>query len=132
MVSYVFLIIAKVTHSYFDMYIGLILLGTGMGLIFILTFFLQGVILNMAHHHGNIHSGFCWKKIIKRMRVIGFKNMILPYIITWIVLGSFYLFFVEQIKYIPIVGIYLSQMIITPYLIIFTMRVLGLVDRKFG
>ncbi len=109
--------------------LGYVFLISGLILTFISTFILQIVVMNMAHHHGSIKSGFNFKKIQGKIRIIGFKRLILAYIITTITVGSLVLFLSDLIKSIPL-GLLISEVIIAPYLLLFTARILGLLDRE--
>lgn len=126
----VFYLNTKISPSTGDETLGIELFSTGMILTFILTFLLLPVFLNMANNHGNLKSGYNFGQIKNKITSIGIKRLLIPYIIIWVTFGTFYILFSEQLREIPLIGIIISQVIITPYLIIFTGRVLGLVDKK--
>jgi hypothetical protein len=120
---------STVTYAFWEQNLGMGLIIAGVLLIFPMTFLLLPAILNMAHHNGKLSSAYNFKQINAKMRSVGIKKLLIPYLVTWIILGSFYLYFAPEVKAIPLIGSILSQMIITPYLIIFTGRTLGLVDK---
>ena len=120
---------SKVSYVFWEQNLGMGLIIAGILLIFPMTFLLLPAILNMAHHNGTLSSAYNFKQIKEKMRNVGIKNLLIPYLVTWIILGSFYLYFAPEVRSIPLIGSILSQMIITPYLIILTGRILGLVDK---
>lgn len=90
----------------------------------------QAAILNMAHHHGTLRSGFDFKSIFLKVRKMGFKNLIFVYLLN--------VFFVTVVVYtlsdtlaiLPYnIGDLISGLIIAPMILIFTARVLGLINR---
>jgi hypothetical protein len=126
----VYFLSQKISKSTWDLNLGLGFLIIGMISIFLMTFFLMPIILNMTQHQGSVRSGFNFSQIKNKINSIGIKNFIVPYLAVWIIFGSFLVFFSEHVKAIPIIGIFISQMVITPYLILFTSRILGLIDNK--
>ena len=120
---------STVTNAFWEQNLGMGLIIAGILLIFPMTFLLLPTILNMAHHNGTLRSAYNFKQIKEKLRSVGIKKLLIPYLITWIILGSFYLYFAPEVRSIPLIGSVLSQMIITPYLIILTGRILGLVDK---
>jgi Protein of unknown function (DUF4013) len=120
---------SNASPAFWEHNLGMGLLIAGIILIFPMTFFLLPAILNMAHHKGKLRSAYNFIQIKEKTRNVGIKNLLIPYLVTWIVLGSFYLYFAPQVRSIPLIGSILSQMIITPFLIILTGRILGLVDK---
>ena len=120
---------STVTNAFWEQNLGIGVLIAGILLIFPMTFLLLPAILNMAHHNGTLRSAYNFKQIKEKLRSVGIKKLLIPYLVTWIILGSFYLYFAPEVRSIPLIGSILSQMIITPYLIILTGRILGLVDK---
>ena len=103
-------------------------------MLFFITFniMLQGAILNMAHHGGSIISGFNIPQIFRKIRMVGLKNMVLVSFIIIIVI-----YIVEKIVFdtlhgfshpVATVGDVIITLIIVPSMIIFTARLLGLID----
>lgn len=96
----------------------------------------QGAVLNMAHHEGSISSGFNISKIFKKIRMVGLKNMLLVSFITIIVLYIIKQAVFDTLHTLPYtlpyiglsVGDVLSTVIVAPFLMIFTTRLLGLID----
>ena len=89
----------------------------------------QVAVLNMAHHHGTLRSGFDFKSIFQKVRKMGFKNLIFVYLLN--------VFFVTVVVYtlsdtlaiLPYIGDLISGLFIAPMILIFTARVLGLINR---
>jgi hypothetical protein len=119
---------SNVSYAFWEQNLGIGLIIGGIILIFPMTFLLLPAILNMAHHKGKLSSAYNFKQINEKMKSVGIKKLLIPYLVTWIIVGSFYLYFGPEVRSIPLIGSILSQMIITPYLIILTGRILGLVD----
>ncbi len=108
-----------------DIFITIILIVTA--LIYILF---PAVLLHRAHHEGKFRSSFDFKKIYHKIRSIGLKRLVVVY------LGLFILVTIVKIVLtstfadnVPIVGAVIPDLIIAPYLLIFTTRVLGLIDK---
>jgi len=117
------------THNLIDLNMGYAFLVIGFLSILVIGFLLQGVILNMAHNRGSIRSAFSWGKIIEKIRNVGFKNLLLTYLIAFATFGSLIIFLSDTIKNIPYIGILILMLFIEPYLLIFNIRVLGLIDK---
>lgn len=92
----------------------------------------QGAVLNMAHHEGRIISGLNLPMVFRKIRLVGFKNMLIVSVITTLVI-----YIVKQaifdtlheLPYLgPSVGDFISTVLIAPFLMIFTTRLLGLID----
>jgi hypothetical protein len=92
--------------------------------------FFPAVVLHRAHNNGNVRSGFEFRKIYHKIKHIGLKRLIVVY------LGIF--IFVTIVKFvlsdsiattIPIIGEIIPDLIIAPFILIFTTRVLGLIDQ---
>lgn len=111
-------------------------------LLFVIIFFLafnimfQGAVLNMAHHHGRILSAFDFSMVFRKIRLVGLKNMLLVSFIT-----VFVLYIIQQVVFdtmheLPYIGSSLGDIISTvffaPFLMIFTTRLLGLIDVSDG
>jgi hypothetical protein len=105
-----------------------------LAIIFFLCFniMLQGAILTMAHHEGSIRSGFNLPLVFRKIRKVGLKNMLIVSIITIVVL-----YIVKQIIFDTLNGLpypesmvseIISTLIIAPFLMIFTTRLVGLMD----
>jgi len=111
-------------------------------LLFAIIFFIafnimfQGAVLNMAHHGGSIISGFNIPQIFRKIRLVGLKNMILISFITIIVIYILKQAIFDSLHALPYflpyvnisVGDVISTVFIAPVLIIFTTRLVGLVD----
>ncbi len=126
----VFFLSVNVSTSDMEENLGIVLIIAGIILTFGSTFIMMPILLNMAHNQGNLRSAFNFRQIRKKISSIGIKNLLIPYLFTWLILGSFYIYFSPHVKAIPLIGIYISQLVITPYLIIFTGRLLGLIDKN--
>lgn len=91
--------------------------------------FYPAVLLHRAHHNGDFRSSFDFKKILHKVRSIGLKRLIVVYIGILIIVSLVKLVLSESLSaHVPIFGELLSDLIITPYVLIFTTRVLGLID----
>ncbi|MDP3066458.1 MAG: DUF4013 domain-containing protein [Methanobacteriaceae archaeon] len=103
-----------------------------LGAIFIMfsavSIIFQGVLLNMAHNNGTIHSAFNFLQILSRLKKIGFKRLFFIYAITAVLLIVLKNILFDTLHQLPIVGDIILTLIITPYLLILTTRMLGLID----
>lgn len=105
-----------------------------LAVIFFLCFniMLQGAILTMAHHGGSIISGFNLPLVFKKIRKVGLKNMLIVSIITIVVLYIVKQIIFDTLHGLPYPGSILGEIIFTliilPFLMIFSTRLLGLID----
>jgi hypothetical protein len=105
------------------------------GMFAIIYFWYMGVLLNMAHFKGSIHSGFDFKGIKQRFKNSGIKNLSVVYILiglaSLILVCTFltYSFVPVYIYKWDLVDI-LTQFLIGPLMIISGVRMLGLLDQK--
>ncbi|MDO5836268.1 MAG: DUF4013 domain-containing protein [Methanobacterium sp.] len=105
-----------------------------LAVIFFLCFniMLQGAILTMAHHGGSIISGFNLPLVFKKIRKVGLKNMLIVSIITIVVLYIVKQIIFDTLHGLPYPGSILGEIIFTliilPFLMIFSTRILGLID----
>ena len=104
----------------------LIILGILMMSITYLVY--QATELNMADHHGTIKSAFDLKRIVRKVRAIGLKNLCFIYLLT-VVFAALVEITISDTKTIPYVGDYISSFIVAPFLLIFIARTLGLINR---
>lgn len=88
----------------------------------------QATELNMADHHGTIKSAFDLKRIVRKVRAIGLKNLCFIYLLT-VVFAAIVEITISDTKTIPYVGDYISSFIVAPFLLIFIARTLGLINR---
>lgn len=101
----------------------------------IFYFWYRGVLLNMAHYRGSVYSGFDFKAITQRFKNARIKNLTLIYF--FLVVASLVIVFTFlTYSFIPIyifrwdlVDI-LTQFLIGPPLIIFGVRMLGMLEQK--
>jgi hypothetical protein len=92
--------------------------------------FFPAVLLHRAHNNGNIRSSFDFRKIYHKIRNVGFKRLIVVYLGIFILVSIVKLVLSDSIaSTIPVVGEIIPDLIIAPFLLIFTTRVLGLIDR---
>lgn len=107
-----------------------ILLVTSLFLASLTYLVYQAVVLNMADHHGTIRSGFDFKRILRKVRAIGFKMLGFIYILTVV-----FAFTVEDtiqgaVNILPYdLGNLIFSFIISPFILIFIARTLGLINR---
>lgn len=92
----------------------------------------QGAVLNMAHHEGSLRSGFNMIMVFRKIRQVGLKNM---FMISFITISVIYILkqaIFDTLHGLPYlgttVGDVLSTVLIAPFLILFTTRLLGLID----
>jgi hypothetical protein len=92
----------------------------------------QGAVLNMAHHEGSLRSGFNMIMVFRKIRQVGLKNMIMISFITIAVIYILKQAIFDTLHGLPYlgttVGDVLSTVVIAPFLILFTTRLLGLID----
>lgn len=126
-------LIPSMTPAQFDaefvLYILLVLITA-----IIVYFIFLAALLNMAHHHGTIRSGLDIPSIYQRLKNVGVKKLLVVYILlaTVTLLLGVELFY--DIPFIPIIYQFdvvdlLVQLFILPYLLIFTIRLLGLIGK---
>jgi len=101
----------------------------------LIYFWYMGVLLNMAHYHGSLHSGFDFKEIKQRFKNAGIKNLSMIYFFLAVASLILVLTFLTY-SFVPVyifkwdlVDI-LTQFLIGPLLIISGVRMLGLLDQK--
>lgn len=107
--------------------------GINFSLLFILSIILYAIypaiLLNMANNKGTIRSAFNIRKIIHKLKKIGFRKLIIVYLGILIVVGLATVLISNELKTdIPLIGELVSDLIIIPYAAIFTFRFLGLID----
>ena len=108
-----------------DIYILIILSLTA--LIYILF---PAVLLHRAHHEGSFRSSFDLQKIYHKIRNVGLKRLVVVYLGLFIIVSIVKIVLTSTFAdNIPIIGEIIPDLIIAPYLLIFTTRVLGLIDK---
>jgi hypothetical protein len=134
------LIMSVISFFGFESFLGLDLspiivdysLFIAVGLFFAFNIMFQGAVLNMAHHDGSLTSGFNMPMVFRKIRMVGLKNMFMISLITLLLIGILKGMIFDTFHEIPYLGHTLgdviSTVIITPFLIIFTTRLLGLID----
>ena len=108
--------------------ISMILIILGILMMSITYLVYQATELNMADHHGTIKSAFDLKRIVRKVRAIGLKNLCFIYLLT-VVFAALVEITISDTKTIPYVGDYISSFIVAPFLLIFIARTLGLINR---
>lgn len=92
----------------------------------------QGAVLNMAHHEGSLRSGFNMIMVFRKIRQVGLKNMLMISFITIAVIYILQQAIFDTLHGLPFIGTtvgdVLSTVLIAPFLILFTTRLLGLID----
>lgn len=101
-----------------------------LGVIFFLicNILFQGAVLNMAHHDGSLRSGFNMIKVFRKIKLVGLKDMLLISIITIMVVYMLKQAIFDTLHGLPYVGDILATVIVGPFFILFTTRLLGLFD----
>ena len=88
------------------------------------------VILHRANHNGDFRSSFDFKKIYHKIRSVGLKRLIVVYLGIFIIVSIVEVVLADTITgIIPLVGELIPDLLIAPFLLIFTTRVLGLIDQ---
>ncbi|NYB51023.1 MAG: DUF4013 domain-containing protein [Methanobacteriaceae archaeon] len=100
----------------------------------------QGAVLNMAHHEGSIRSGFDMVMVFRKIKEVGLKNMffitminiVVIYILKQAIFDTMHEFYFLGTTFWGNItlGDLLSTVLIAPFLILFTTRLLGLIDLK--
>ncbi len=102
-----------------------------LGLTAIIYAFFPAVLLHRAHHNGDFRSSFDFSKILHKIRSIGLKRLIVVYLGILIIVTLIKLVLSESLAFgFPAFGGLLSDLVITPYVLIFTTRLLGLIDES--
>lgn len=115
----------------FSLEINLIIFIIGLFLGSLLYLPFQAAVLNMANHHGTIKSGFDLKRIFIKMREMGLKNLGFIYILTVLFAVVVESSLSDAMVIIPYgLGDIISGLIIAPFILIFTARVLGLINKN--
>lgn len=108
-----------------DIYILIIL-----SLTVLIYIFFPAVLLHRAHHDGSFRSSFDFKKIYHKIRNVGLKRLVVVYLGLFIIVSIVKIVLTSTfVDNVPIVGEVIPDLIIAPYLLIFTTRVLGLIDK---
>ena len=101
----------------------------------IIYFFFLAAILNMGYNNGTIRSGLDVRSVYKRLERVGVKNLLLIYILLGILtllLGvDFFSIWLEEFPTLfhwNILDLHINILVI-PYLLISTIRLLGLMGR---
>ena len=90
----------------------------------------QASILNMANNHGSIKSAFDFKRIFKKVKDIGFKRTGFMYLLIVVLV-----LIVKSTLHDTVVNnpfdlwSIISALVVIPFILIFTARVLGLINR---
>jgi hypothetical protein len=92
--------------------------------------FFPAVILHRAHNNGNFRSSFDFGKIYHKIRSIGFKRLIIVYLGLFLIVTIIKTVLTSTFATnIPLIGEVIPDLLIAPYLLIFTTRFLGLIDK---
>jgi hypothetical protein len=100
---------------------------------FILDALLIAAILNMAHHDGSFRSGFDFKKILLKIKKIGLvKLIVVDIFIISIFFFDWFILTDTLADGFSWAGLIISQLLISPFIIVFTARFMGLIDESTG
>ena len=92
--------------------------------------FFPAVLLHRAHHNGDVRTSFDFKKIYHKIRNVGIKRLIIVYLGIFIVGTMVEVALSDSLaNSVPIIGTFIPDLIIAPYILIFSARFLGLIDR---
>jgi Protein of unknown function (DUF4013) len=95
----------------------------------IIYIFFPAVLLHRAHNEGKFRSSFEFKNIYHKIRSVGFHRLVVVYLGLFIIVSMVKIVLVSTVSdNIPLIGDIIPDLIIAPYLLIFTTRVLGLID----
>lgn len=93
---------------------------------------MQGAILTMAHYDGSLRWGFNLPHVFRKIRRVGLKNMFVVSLITIAVLYIVRGLIFDTLHGIPYlgstVGDVIATVLVAPFLMIFTTRLLGMID----
>ena len=91
--------------------------------------FFPAVILHRAHNNGKFKSGFEFRKIYHKIRTVGVKRLVVVYLGIFIIVTIVEVVLADTISgIIPLIGDLITDLLIAPFLLVFTARVLGLID----
>jgi hypothetical protein len=117
--------------GHFSVEVDLFIILTGLFIASLLYLPFQAAVLNMANHNGTIRSGFDLKKILNKMRKMGFKNLGFIYILTVLFALVVRYTLSDTMKILPYsLGDLISSLIIAPFILVFTARALGLINKR--
>ena len=97
-------------------------------------FWYLGVLINMGRNKGSIRAGFHFIEIKLRLQEVGIGNLLFVYFLIIFVASILLAAFSATIETIPLniyqfnIGDIITQFLIAPYTIIFSFRILGLLD----
>ncbi|AXV37716.1 MAG: DUF4013 domain-containing protein [Methanobacteriaceae archaeon] len=127
------IIIIGVLFAVVDSDIGALIVILGFILTFPFTIQWMGALLNMAHNHGSLKSAYHFRTIYKRIRLIGLKRLTVAYVGIFLVASIITVTLRDSMSStIPIFGIFIFQLILAPFILIYTTRILGLVDKPLN
>ena len=107
-----------------------IFLFTILGLTALIYIFFPAVLLHRAHHDGSFKSSFDFIKIYHKIRNVGLRRLVVVYLGLFIIVSIVKIVLTSTVaQNLPIIGELIPDLIIAPYLLIFTTRVLGLIDK---
>jgi hypothetical protein len=101
-----------------------------LSLTIVIYVFFPAVLLHRAHNNGNFRSSFDFREICQKIRAVGLKRLIVVYLGLFLVVSIVKTVLSTGVtENVPFLGELISDLIIAPYLLIFTTRVLGLIDQ---
>ena len=112
-------------------------ISDGTGVLFIIFLLLAvaiyllfpAVVLHRAHNNGNLRSSFDFVKIYHKIRTVGLTRLIIVYFTIFLIVTMIRELLTPSMEgVVPLVLGIFSDLFIAPYLLIFTSRVLGLID----
>jgi hypothetical protein len=88
------------------------------------------VLLHRADSNGSFKSSFDFIMIYHKIRSIGLRRLVVVYLGLFIIASIVKIVLTSTVAHnLPIIGEIIPDLIIAPYLLIFTTRVLGLIDK---
>lgn len=101
-----------------------------LSLTIVIYIFFPAVLLHRAHNNGDFRSSFDFRKIYLKIRAVGLKRLILVYLGLFLLVTIVKVVLSDSVAVnVPLLGEVIPDLIIAPYLLIFTTRVLGLIDQ---
>jgi len=91
--------------------------------------FFPAVLLHRANNNGSFKSSFDFIKIYHKIRNVDLRRLVVVYLGLFIIVSIIKIVLTSTVAHnLPIIGEVIPDLIIAPYLLIFTTRVLGLID----
>ena len=101
-----------------------------LGITALIYIFFPAVLLHRANNDGSFKSSFDFIKIYHKIINVGLRRLVVVYLGLFIIVPIIKVVLTSTVAHnLPVIGEIIPDLIIAPYLLIFTTRVLGLIDR---